>query len=226
MKKSVLYLLLFATTINIANAQIKGGAGFFKTGYLFAPGSSAVLNKIISGSPTAITNNYMITGLEGYYRNGASIISFDGSAAQQAVYSLNTNYAKEPFITSAQIKLGHIIKENERYWLYPSVGVGVAAIILYPNANGIKSSTINITPTLLTPSIDIGINGDIFIERVHAGERKYGGTILGIRAGYRTSGRSNNWKDGHSNKLIDMPDYSNNCFYLSVGIGAGGFVRK
>jgi hypothetical protein len=226
MKKSMLYLLLFATTINIANAQIKGGAGFFKTGYLFAPGSSAVINKILSSNSGATSNSYMIIGIEGYYRTGKSIISWDGYAAQQAVYSLNKNFSIEPFITSAQVKLGRIVKENRQYWLYPSVGLGAAAMTLYPSANAIKSTVSNVTPTLLTPSLDIGINGDIFIEKVLAGEKRYGGSMLGIRAGYRISAKSSNWTDGHSNTLVNMPTYSNNCFYVTVGIGAGGFVRK
>jgi hypothetical protein len=226
MKNIILCLLFIAMTINI-NAQLKGGAGFFKTGYLFAPGSSAVVNKIISDASASITNNnYMIIGIEGYYRTGKSIISCDGYTAQQAIYSLENNSSKEPFISSAQIKLGRIVKENKQYWLYPTMGIGATAFTLYSFREVNKSTVNDMTVTLLTPSADIGINADILIEKVDGNKKRFGGSMLAIRAGYRTSARSNNWTYSHSNQLLNLPYYSNNCFYLSVSIGAGGFVRK
>jgi hypothetical protein len=79
---------------------------------------------------------------------------------------------------------------------------------------------------LITPSLDISINEDFLIGKVDPHEKRYGGIILGLRAGYRTSFSSNAWMDGNWNKLDNMPSYTNNSFYLSISVGSGGFAGK
>jgi len=149
-----------------------------------------------------------------------------GYTAQHAIYSFETNASKEPFITSTQLRFGRIINENKQHWLYPSVGIGTTAIILYPYSTSNEKSSNSISHSSLTPSFDIGINEDILIDKAGPDKKSYGGLILGLRAGYHTSVRSNNWRDSDGNKLHNMPSYSNNYFYLTVSFGAGGFAKK
>src|SRR4051794_15234151 len=131
MKKSVLYLLLTAMSITIADGQIKGGAAFFKAGYLNAPRSSAILGKIDPEGARVFTNHYMLIGIEAYCRTGKFIISWESYSAQQSIYSLKTDNSIEPFTAVTQLKLGRIIKENKQHWFYPSVGIGTSALFLY-----------------------------------------------------------------------------------------------
>lgn len=225
MKKSLIYLFIVAMSVTIANAQ-KGGAAFFKTGYLYAPGSSKVFQEIDPHRTGSFTNNYLIIGIEAYYRTGKTIVSWDGYSAQQADYSVGATTYAEPFISATYVRFGRIVKENKHSWLYPSVGLGIAATILETHDNVNKNSSNTINQTLLTPSLDIGINKDILIGHVSRGVKRYGGLILGLKAGYRTSVRSSRWRDDDWHVLYNMPSYSNNCFYFSVSIGAGSFKRK
>jgi len=213
-------------SIIMANAQLKGGAGFFKTGYLYAPGAANILKKIAPESSLRFTNNYLIMGVEGYYRNGKNIIGLEAYSGEQANYSFGTNSYSDPYIGSTHIKIGRIIKENKQRWWYPSVGVGATAIVLatYHRENG--KSTNSISQTLFNPSLDIGINEDIILTKMDPEEKTYGGLILGIRAGYSTSFSSTKWKNDDLNNSYNKPSYSNNYFYLSVSIGSGGFVSK
>ncbi|WP_018617481.1 hypothetical protein [Segetibacter koreensis] len=226
MKKIITFLLIIAMSITITDAQIKGGAAFFKTGYLYAPRSSNIFKKIALGGTPHFNNNYLIMGVEAYYRTGNLILGWDGYSGEQPDYSFATNSYAEPFIGSTHIRLGRIVKENKQYWVYPSIGMGATGIVLatYNKVNGKSLNTIN--QILLSPTLDIGINEDIIVTKVNPNEKRYGGLILGIRAGYRTSYSSNNWRNDDWVRLYNKPFYSNNCFYLSVSIGAGGFVSK
>jgi hypothetical protein len=226
MKKSLFYLLLVAMSISTVTAQIKGGAVFFKTGYLNARGSSTILGKINPEGATDFTNHYTLTGIEAYYRSGKFIITWEGYSAQQTYYSLGANYCIEPFIGITQFKLGRVIKENKQSWLYPSVGIGTSAFFLYPYGQVNEKGSNLQKLTLVTPSIDVGINEDIFLTRINPAEKKYGGMLLALRAGYRFSFASNAWRDNNWNKVYNMPSYFNNGFYLTVGIGGGSFTKN
>jgi hypothetical protein len=225
MKKILLYLVVLVMLVTNINAQ-KGGAAFFKTGYLYAPGSAKIFNAIDGGSNTGFTNNYMIVGLELYYRTGKAILSWEGYTAQQVSSTIGGSPNAEPFLGASQLRFGWVVNDKKRSVVYPSIGLGSAATILatYPRNNEKNFKTSN--QFLLTPSIDIGINKDIFIDKIVPGSKKYGGMIVGLRAGYRTSVNSNNWRNDNWDKLYNMPSYSNNCFYLSVNIGAGSFSSK
>jgi hypothetical protein len=51
MKKIFIFIVTIAMSIIMANAQLKGGAGFFKTGYLYAPGAANILKKLLPKAP-------------------------------------------------------------------------------------------------------------------------------------------------------------------------------
>lgn len=224
MKKSILSILVILASVVTASAQ-KGGAAFFKTGYSYAPGASKVFSKIGSEGTPNFTNNYLIIGLELYYRTNRYIITWEGYSQEQPAYSIG-DHSAIPFLGATHFKFGRVIKETKRSWLYPSIGVG-ASVIDLADYNRLKNQPDNsINQMLITPSFDAGINKDFLVGKADHNEKRFGGSIVGLRAGYRTSFRGNGWVDGDWRKLNNMPSYSNNSFYFSVTIGAGGFVRK
>lgn len=225
MRKSIIYILIIAMSITITNAQ-RGGAGFFKTGYLYAPGTTDIFREISPSKSIDYSNSYLLLGVEAYYRTQKTIVGCDLYSAIQGNYSLGEHSYAAPFIGASNVKIGRIVRENRQHWLYPSLGLGISGISLstYDKINGKSTNTVN--QILLTPAIDVGINEDFFITKMKANERKYGGMMLGLRAGYRTSFSSTNWRNDNWERLNNMPSYSNNCFYMTVSIGAGGFARK
>jgi hypothetical protein len=82
-----------------------------------------------------------------------------------------SNYCIEPFIGITQFKLGRVIKKNNQSWLCPSVGTGTSAFFLYPYGQINEKQSFLQKFTLVTPSIDVGINEDIFLTRVNPGEK-------------------------------------------------------
>src|SRR4051794_32815723 len=98
MKKSI-FITVFLLAGVICNAQ-QGGAAFFKTGYLYAGGSAGVFQQIGNPFQSSFTNNYMMVGIEGYYRTGKKIVSWEGYAAQQLSSSVGKTAFTEPFLTA------------------------------------------------------------------------------------------------------------------------------
>lgn len=223
MKKNIIYTIVLVMSITMAHAQLKGGAGFFKTGYLYAPGSSNILKNLSPAGRLGYSNSYFIMGVEAYYRKGNNILGADLYSGEQADYYFATNSYSNPYLGSTHIKFGRIIRETKQHWVYPSVGFGANGIVLATyNRENDKSTNVT-SQTLVSPSADIGINEDIILNKMDSDEKTIGGLILGIRIGYSTCVNSTKWNNVDLNK---KRSYSNNYFYLSISIGSGGFVSK
>ena len=123
------------------------------------------------------------------------------------------------------IQLGHIIKENKRYWLYPSIGIGASAIGLnaYNQVNAVTSNEkINY---LVNTSFDFGLNADFVLFGAQV-EKKYSCLILGFRTGYRISYANDDWHGEQNDKLIITPSYAYHGFYIMTTIGIASFTKK
>ena len=226
MKKHFTLFFLVLFFLSSINAQrIEGVAGSLKFGYMHAPSSGNTLNKIAPAGITGFDDNYFTFGAEAYYRKFKNIYTVEGTVVGQGRYANNTAYA-EPYCGAAHGKWGRIVAENDHSWLYPSIGAGASFLQLttYEKANG---KVVNIQEkTLVSPSFDVGINADFLLSKINYKEGYYFGWILGIRAGYRASFSSDNWKDEQVVKPYDKPRYANNAFYFTVTIGGGSFNRK
>jgi hypothetical protein len=113
--------------------------------------------------------------------------------------------------------------EKNRFWLYPTVGFGAAMTSLTSYQNMEGGTTNGMTQKLISPSADLGINIDFIRLKTNSTQHFYVDEIIGIRAGYRMSVKSNNWKSNNSERTYPTPSYSNNAFYLNFSIGVGGF---
>ena len=79
---------------------------------------------------------------------------------------------------------------------------------------------------LYRPSFDIGLNADYLLSKSSASDRRFGGLLLGLQAGYHISQQSSSWRDNENNRLPNLPAYSNKGYYVTLAIGGGGFSRK
>lgn len=125
---------------------------------------------------------------------------------------------------AAYAKAGWIITEKQHYWLYPSIGLGMAGVDINTH-NYVNDEVINLkNKSLATPSFDLGFDSDIIVNRIvnHEG---YGALLLGLRTGYRLSKKNCAWRDNDGNKLVNMPFYGYNGFYIMVIVGGGTFVK-
>jgi hypothetical protein len=227
MKAKILFVMIlaFATSAGVQAQTFKGGAGFLKVGYANHTGSALVLNEITPEGMTGFSNSFYGVGAEGYFRTGRAIIALEGSVGAQNRQSVGNKYG-EAYAGTGHARFGWVILEGTQYWLYPSIGSGsaVLGITTYDKVNGENE---NLRNTLLyTPSLDIGLNGDFLTGKVTEGSNRFGGLLLGLRAGYHLSPKSNNWRDEDWNRVRNFPNYNNRGFYVSLTVGGGGFRRK
>jgi hypothetical protein len=227
MKTRITILLLLMAIANFGHAQkIKGFAGSLKLGYSGAPGSASTFSEIAPQSVDGFTNNYFAFGAEGYYRTGKFIIGLEGLWGAQGDYSFDDDHA-EPFVGAGHARFGYIVNNNDRYWIYPSIGTGSSLSVLSTYNKTTDGETENTrNKVLISPSFDCGINADFIVNNVDPDRTKYGAFILGVRAGYRASFRHDNWLDGDGDKLRNLPSYGNNAFYVTLSIGGGWFMKK
>jgi hypothetical protein len=218
------FLLLCTNTVSAQ--RVRGGAGFFKGGYSYAPGSGNTFNKIAPAGINGFTNNYALIGGEGYYKGKNIVLSLEGTVAAQKDRAAGNVHA-ENFVYAGHLRLGFIVSESKNCWIYPSIGSGTAAIALntYTKASSSEKAQNLENKILVSPSFDIGLNADYILSRV-PDKKAYGALLMGLRTGYRFSFRNDNWRNGDWDKLNGLPAYANNGFYVTVAIGGGGFVKK
>jgi hypothetical protein len=224
MKKTIiLSILTIVFTHNLYAQEMAGIAIFSKIGYTSLPGSSSTLTNIAPHGST-VNNNSTAFGAEGYFRINKVILVLDGNMAIQNAESADANKARI-FQCVAYTKVGRIILDKTHYWIYPSLGLGVASIDIntYNNENDEVTNLKN--KVLSSPSFDFGFNADFIANKIMNREG-YGAWLLGLRTGYRVSIKNCGWRDNDGNKLSNMPSYTYKGFYVMVTIGGGVFVRK
>jgi hypothetical protein len=234
MKKN-LYIVAIALILSaFADAQkIEGVAAFMKTGYMNAPNAAKIFNQVYPSGVSGFTGNYFLLGAEGYYRKNSSVFMGVWEFGLQKAYSLNDANADAVY-EAVLGKYGRIITEGKNYWLYPSAGAGasVSSLTSYGKVNSRKENMR--TQTLVSPTFDVGMNADFLLSKVRWNDKYYLGWIMGIKAGYRVSLKSDKWKDDYNNsykddnfyKINEMPAYTNNAFYVTLSVGGGSFDKK
>jgi hypothetical protein len=228
MKRSIFFLLFILLIAQDATAQkIKGAAGFVKLGYGYSPKSDAAFAQIAPQGMNKFTNNYALFGLEGYIRTGQLIIGLEGTVGGHDYNSVNTQYA-EGYTFSSYLRFGWVLENCKNHQLYPSIGIGPAALILntYTKANGDSKHQNQKYLYLASPSLDLGLNYDIIVGKIADDASEFGGFMLGFRTGYRFSSNQKEWLDDNGNKISVPTAYANRGFYATITIGGGGFREK
>ncbi len=205
--------------------RIKGGAGFVKVGVVNTNGAGGVLNQIAPAGVAGFSDQFYLLGGEAYYRTGNIILALDGRFGAQTVRSSGNNYG-EGFTAHGHAKFGWVVIQGSRCWIYPTVGLGSSGLGMttYRMVGNDKQDRQN--NLLARPSFDVGLNADFLLGKSRTTDQRFGGVMLGLRAGYHLSSRGNEWKDNEWNRLLDLPTYTNQGFYAMLTIGGGGFVKK
>lgn len=225
MKKIFIFIIFTSLLKGVIHAQkIEGVAGFMKGGYMYAPCSGNILNQITPSSKAGFRNNYFLFGAEVYYRENKNIYTVEGSMGVQKRYSYHPLYA-EPYCGAAHLNWGRVIAENGHFWLYPVIGAGASVIQLTTyNKQNIRVENIK-EKTLVSPSLNAGMNADFLLSKPKWKEGYYYGWMLGIRVGYRAAVNSSKWTYENEVKSYDKPRYANDAFYFTLAIGGGSFDK-
>lgn len=225
--KILLLTILLLWTSVAAAQRIKGGAGFVKVGITNAPGAGLVLDQIAPVGVSGFSDQFYVLGGEGYYRTGNIVLALDGHISAQNARSSGTNYG-EGYTYFGHAKLGWIVGQGARYWVYPTVGFGTAALAMttYTKTGNDAKAENRQNRYLYRPSFDIGLNADYLLSKSRTTDPRFGGVLLGLRAGYHISQQSSSWRNDANDRLAGLPSYGNRGYYVTLAIGGGGFVKK
>ena len=221
-----LTFILFMLWDSPVNAQrIKGGAGFVKLGISNASNAGTVLNQIAPTGVSGFTDQFYLLGGEGYYRTGNLILGLDGTFGAQTVRSSGNSYG-EGFTFYGHARVGWVINQGTHYWIYPTVGLGSSTLGMttYTKSGNNKQDQLN--RQIFRPSLDAGLNADFLLSKSRTTDQRFGGLLLGLRAGYKISSQGNDWHTDANVQIPNLPTYGNKEFYVMLTIGGGAFVKK
>ena len=155
------------------------------------------------------------------------MLALDGHISAQNARSSGNNYG-EGYTYFGHAKVGWIVNQGARYWIYPTVGFGTAALAMttYTKTGSDAKAENRQNKYLYRPSFDIGLNADYLLSKSRSTDRRFGGLLLGLRAGYHISQESSSWRNDANDRLPSLPTYGNKGYYVTLAIGGGGFVKK
>lgn len=224
---TLLFFLLSLHTSYGQRAACYGGAGFVRVGYANLHQVGQALSTFTSPSLAPLGNDFLCVGGEGYARLNKYIVGGGGYGMARRSVSTNGLHA-EPFSAGGLLQVGRILVDHRRFWVYPSVGVGFSVIGLTQYEQGPTGERLRESNVLL-PNINVhaGVGADWLAVAVDGNDGKsYGGLLIGFRLGYQLSPLIANWHSSETMPAPDGPRYATNGYFVSVTIGAGGFVRR
>ena len=222
----LLTLVTLVTGSLTVNAQrIKGGAGFMKIGITNASGAGEVLNQIAPTGVSGFSDQFYMLGGEGYYRTGNLILGLDGNVGVQTARSSGSSYG-EGFTYYGHAKAGWIVNQGARYWIYPTIGLGSSTLGMTTYTKSGNDTQSRLNRLIFRPSLDLGLNGDYLFSKSSLSDQRFGGLLVGLRAGYHLSSSGNDWHNDTNDQLPNLPMYTNKGYYIMLTIGGGGFVKK
>lgn len=218
--KHVIFILLISW--NAVAAQSNGYAGYIRLGAMRLNDSRTTMEKFAPGYRGFKDNFYGIGGefelkMERYILDGEITLLSHGPV------NADSNYA-EPFVGAITGKFGYTVFEKGRVTIYPSVGGGVSTLLVntYTKVTGKKQAFH--TTYLVQPTFDIGINAN-WIVYYFRSTTPTGILPIGIRAGYRFSVTTDNWKRIDGTNLRPVA-FSADGYYLSLALGMGYITGK
>jgi hypothetical protein len=204
-----------------------GGAGFFRIGYANLHQVSKAFSAFTPPSLPSSGNDFVCVGGEGYARLNKYLVGGAGYGMTRRSVSQNSLHA-DPFSAGGLLQVSRIIVDHRRFWVYPSVGAGFSVIgltqyELSPTGERQHESTV------MLPNVNfhVGIGADWLAVSVDDDDRNgYGGLLLGIRIGYQVSPLLSNWRSDEQTTVQSGPRYATNGYFVTMTIGAGGFIRR
>lgn len=204
-----------------------GGAGFFRAGYAQFHQVSRALESFTPTTMTPLGNDFLCIGGEGYGRLNKYIIGGTGYGMVRRSVVRNSIHAR-PFSGGGFLHVGRIVVDQPRFWLYPSVGLGFSMIGLTqyeqdPSGQRLHESSV----FLPNVNVHVGIGADWLAVPIGGDYGKQsGGILLGVRVGYQLSPLTANWRGDEPAQGREEPRYATNGYYVTLTLGAGGFIRR
>lgn len=209
----------------LSDAQIKGGAIFFRMTYNTLPNAAPALERLSPDSISGFSNSFYGFGSDGFYTWNRVRVGFNAIIAGQGPSSRETKYA-EPVIGFGHLSVGYVVRSTRKWDVGPQLGGGISGIAFtrYDKAASVVSNLH--TDYMIRPSIDAGINFD---WRVYKFTESIFDTyyIMGFRLGYRYSGSSGEWKRRQDDHIPSVTGhFTNNAYYFAVSLGIGVFKNQ
>ncbi|GAA4417425.1 hypothetical protein GCM10023187_49810 [Nibrella viscosa] len=216
-------ICLFAGLAPVLAQLTVGGAGFFRTGYINLRNAGVTAGRFATTGFPAMGDGFALAGGEGYYRYNRVIVGLGVMAMQSRTTRLG-DVAIERTASAGTAKLGWIIHEGKRWFMYPAVGPGLSTLSLTRHEPG-QYITIR---HLFSYATDVSLNADLKLRNWSGNRERFSGLMLGLRAGYLVSPGSAQWKSNTDlGQMASLPTYATNGFYIAVTVGGGRFgVRR
>jgi hypothetical protein len=213
----ILLLLLISLTSIYAIGQAREYAGYIRIGSMHVPDAKSVLPAVVPGVSGFSPDFYGVGG-ELEYKMNRTVIDAELMILSHGPVNSGDRYA-EPFTGSVMARAGYAVIDDRNIFIYPNAGIGVGgvAVSAYEKSEGVKSQMHTIY--MLQPVFDLGVNGSIILYRFKD-EMPTGILPVGLRAGYRFSFPSDDWRRINKTGMSSV-SYSTRGWYLSIALGMG-----
>jgi hypothetical protein len=218
-------ILLCGLIVSVSsNAQTKGTAVVLRGGYAHTRGAEELYTNLTGEAVTGFKDNFSLLGIEVYHRRNKWVTALEATAGAQKARP-NGIYSLKPYNSAAHARLGYIVYEGKEWWLYPSAGIGASRISLSEREKILgKTSKID-DVHLNSPSFNFGLNLDFLTTKETKEQKRAGGLILGLRAGYRFSPKNSTWENSDGVRQYEA-GFRNNSYYATLVTGGGLFKSK
>lgn len=224
--KRTLYGLLLGLLLPLpcVGQSVWGGAGFFYGGQSAWPGFANAIQQVSNTSGILSDDQYRILGAEIYVRRNRWLVGAGVSAlVNKRVLELVSQSTIESSASNAHLWLGWVAWQTKRVKLYPSLGPGLSSF----NINSTTSSGTLTTHVLDGFSTDIDLTVDWLVLKSGTDPTVRAGPMLSLRVGYRRTTASTEWHgDRNGATLLTPIRYGPHGFFVTLGIGGGGFRYK
>lgn len=219
MKTFILIILNFIAAA--AAAQTRGYATYIRIGYMALPDAENVTGRIVNNI-TGFNQSFFGIGGEMEYKVNKNIIDAELMVMSSGPTSLDSHY-EESFTGAIMFKTGYLIAESKNVFIYPSVGAGISSFLMNTYIKTGNEKERLHTIYLIQPAFDLGLNGDIIIDRFKNG-LPTGALPVGLRAGYRFAPSSDNWKRIDGAAGMQKNKFSTRGWYVSIALGIGYYA--
>jgi len=214
--KLLLTIVISAMSM-VAFGQPRGYAGYIRIGSMGVPDARRVLPQLLPGI-SGFSSNFKGIGGELEFRVERTVFDAELMVLSHGPVNSGDQYA-EPFTGGALLKAGYAVINGRNFLMYPNAGAGFGSVVVntYQKSGNLKKQLHTIY--LVQPVFDFGVSGNVIVHRFK-NETPTGILPVGLRAGYRFSFASNNWRrvDGAD---VSPTAYSMHGWYVSVALGMG-----
>jgi hypothetical protein len=211
-------LVIFINLLSICvMSQTRGYAGYLRIGSMHMPDAKNVLPEIVTGV-TGFSSNFYGIGGELEYKINKTVLNAELMILSHGPVNTGNRYA-EPFTGHMMARAGYAILDSRNIFIYPNAGIGVGGVVVntYEKSEGVKRQLHTIY--MMEPIFDFGINGNVIIYRFKD-DMPTGILPVGIRAGYRFSFPSDDWRRINGTDM-SRASFSTRGWHLSIALGIG-----